>query len=103
MPARAAPSMSPSSSSTRPPTVAVSTRPMTRGREANHAYVVTEDNRMAADALTQALGRDWIDQPAHARRLQLGPHRARQVTSEPTRQLEPDGPGDENEEQTRGL
>ena len=62
--------------------------PMTRGREANHAYVVVEDNQTALDVLTQAIARDWIDQPAVARRAQLDP-RPR------TRQL-PD-PGDEDE------
>lgn len=66
---------------------------MTRGREANHAYVVIEDNQTALDLLTQTLTRDWIDQPAHARRLQLDPHQSRQLT--------PDGPGDENEEQMK--
>ncbi len=39
--------------------------PMTRGRHANHAYIVTEDET-AADILTAALSRDWIDQPAIA-------------------------------------
>ncbi|HUF16159.1 MAG TPA: AAA family ATPase [Acidimicrobiia bacterium] len=63
--------------------------PMTRGREANHAYVVVEDNQTALDMLTQAIGREWIDQPAVARRLQLDPQRSRQLT--------PDSPGDENE------
>ena len=46
--------------------------PMTRGREANHAYVVTEDHQTSLDVLTQALARDWIDQPAIARRMELG-------------------------------
>jgi len=41
---------------------------MTRGRDANHAYVIVEDNQTALDVLTQAIGRDWIDQPAVARR-----------------------------------
>ncbi|HZD24541.1 MAG TPA: hypothetical protein VE569_14245, partial [Acidimicrobiia bacterium] len=63
--------------------------PMTRGREANHAYVVTEDNQTALDVLTQALTRDWIDIPALARRAQLDPHLVRQ--------LAPNGPGDEEE------
>jgi ATP-dependent exoDNAse (exonuclease V) alpha subunit len=63
--------------------------PMTRGREANHAYVVTEDNQTALDVLTQALARDWIDQPAIARRNQLDPHRARHPVQE--------GPGTEPE------
>ena len=64
--------------------------PMTRGREANLAYVVTEDNQTPAlDLLTQALARDWIDQPAIARRDQLDPHRARQ--------FEPRDPGKDDE------
>jgi conjugative relaxase-like TrwC/TraI family protein len=83
--------------------------PMTRGREANHAYVVTEDNQTALDVLAQTLARDWIDQPALARRLQLDPHHSRQVTSdwpgdeieEHSRQLEPGGPGDETGELTK--
>jgi ATP-dependent exoDNAse (exonuclease V) alpha subunit len=45
--------------------------PMTRGREANHAYVVVEDNQTALDVLSQAIARDWIDQPAVARRAEL--------------------------------
>ncbi len=45
--------------------------PMTRGRDANHAYVVTEENQTALDVLTQAITRDWIDQPAVVRRVQL--------------------------------
>jgi conjugative relaxase-like TrwC/TraI family protein len=52
--------------------------PMTRGREANHAYVVTADNETGLDLLTQAVTRDWVDQPAIARRDQLDPQRARQ-------------------------
>jgi len=49
--------------------------PMTRGREANHAYVVTEDNQTALDVLGEAISRDWIDQPASARLDRLNPHR----------------------------
>jgi hypothetical protein len=45
--------------------------PMTRGRNSNHAYVVTGDNRTAVDVLTLAVTRDWIDQPAIARRTEL--------------------------------
>jgi ATP-dependent exoDNAse (exonuclease V) alpha subunit len=45
--------------------------PMTRGRQANHAYVVVDENRTAVDVLTQAIGRDWIDQPATTRRIEL--------------------------------
>jgi len=59
--------------------------PMTRGRESNHAYVVVDDNQTALDVLTQAIGRDWIDQPAVARRAQL----------DPRSRLRPD-PGDED-------
>jgi conjugative relaxase-like TrwC/TraI family protein len=61
--------------------------PMTRGRDANHAYVVTEGNQAALDVLTQAIARDWIDQPAVVRRAQLDPDHSRQL---------PD-PGDEDE------
>lgn len=83
--------------------------PMTRAREANHAYVVTEDNQTALDVLAQTLARDWIDHPAVGRRLQLDPHHSRQVTSdwpgdeieEHSRQLEPGGPGDETGERTK--
>lgn len=53
--------------------------PMTRGRDANYAYVVIEDNQTALDLLSQAITRDWIDQPAVARRAQLDPHRSRQL------------------------
>jgi ATP-dependent exoDNAse (exonuclease V) alpha subunit len=45
--------------------------PMTRGRDANHAYVVVEEDQTALDVLIQALGRDWIDVPAVERRAQL--------------------------------
>jgi hypothetical protein len=55
--------------------------PMTRGRDANHAYVAVEDNQTALDVLTQAITRDWIDQPAVARQAQLDPHHARQLAS----------------------
>lgn len=41
--------------------------PMTRGRLANHAHVVTAigDTRTARDVLTDALSHTWADQPAH--------------------------------------
>ena len=42
--------------------------PMTRGREANHAYVAVEENRTGADVLANAVSREWADQPAVARR-----------------------------------
>ncbi len=47
--------------------------PLTRGRGANHAYVVTDVHETAVEVLTQALARDWIDQPAVARRARLDP------------------------------
>jgi ATP-dependent exoDNAse (exonuclease V) alpha subunit len=50
--------------------------PMTRGRDANHAYVVVEENQTALDVLTQAVARDWIDLPAVERRAQLDQPRA---------------------------
>jgi len=49
--------------------------PMTRGRDSNHAFVVTEDNQTAIDVLTRAVTRDWIDQPAVTRQDQLNGHR----------------------------
>ena len=52
--------------------------PMTRGRQANHAYVVTDPHQTALDVLGQAASRDWIDQPATARRDQLKQHQATQ-------------------------
>jgi len=55
--------------------------PMTRGRDTNHAYVAVEDNQTALDVLSQAITRDWIDQPAVARQAQLDPHHARQMAS----------------------
>jgi len=71
--------------------------PLTRGRQGNHAYVVTEDGQTARDVLTRALTRDWIDIPALARRAQLDPHLARQLAR--------NGPRDEEEvdELQRGL
>jgi hypothetical protein len=77
--------------------------PMTRGRNANHAYVVVDENCTAVDVLAQAIGRDWIDQPATIRRIELetrhqdppmwpslqtDQHRGRDATPEP-------GPGRE--------
>ncbi|MDJ0925556.1 MAG: MobF family relaxase [Acidimicrobiia bacterium] len=45
--------------------------PLTRGRQANHAYVVTSENQTAVDVLTEAIVRDWIDQPAISQRTRL--------------------------------
>jgi hypothetical protein len=44
---------------------------MTRGRNANHAYVVVDENCTAVDVLAQTIARDWIDQPATIRRIEL--------------------------------
>jgi conjugative relaxase-like TrwC/TraI family protein len=52
--------------------------PMTRGRAANHVYVVTEDNETGLDLLGLAVTRDWVDQPAIARRDQLDPQRVKE-------------------------
>jgi conjugative relaxase-like TrwC/TraI family protein len=45
--------------------------PMTRGRDSNRAYVVTEHNQTPVDVLAHAVTRGWIDQPAVVRRDQL--------------------------------
>jgi hypothetical protein len=50
--------------------------PMTRGREANLASIVTEENQTALDVLTQAVTRDWIDLPAVRRRAELEQRRS---------------------------
>jgi len=63
--------------------------PMTRGRDSNHAYVVVDENQTAHDVLTQAITRDWIDQPAVVRKAQLNPHH--------TRQREPAGLNEEDQ------
>ncbi|HSM45235.1 MAG TPA: AAA family ATPase, partial [Acidimicrobiia bacterium] len=52
--------------------------PMTRGREANHVYVVTEHSETGLDLLGLAVTRDWVDHPAIARRDQLDPRRPRE-------------------------
>jgi len=54
--------------------------PMTRGRDSNHAYVVVEDNQTALDVLSQAITRDWIDQPAVARQAELRPNHFQQLS-----------------------
>lgn len=52
--------------------------PMTRGRHSNEAFVVIDGEETARDLLAQAVTRDWIDQPAAARRAELqGPEPAR--------------------------
>jgi ATP-dependent exoDNAse (exonuclease V) alpha subunit len=45
--------------------------PMTRGRHTNHAFIATTENQTAADVLTLAISRDWIDQPAITRQTTL--------------------------------
>ncbi|MGI8807699.1 MAG: hypothetical protein ACR2KK_07640 [Acidimicrobiales bacterium] len=44
---------------------------MTRGRHSNEAFVVVEGEQTPIDVLAQALARDWIDEPAIARRAEL--------------------------------
>ena len=68
--------------------------PMTRGRDANHAYVVTEDNQTPVDVLAHAVTRDWIDQPAIARRAQLNSHLQQNPTSSPRTHAGPQEPTD---------
>lgn len=62
---------------------------MTRGRQANHAYVATEDDQTALDVLTHAITRNWIDRPAVSRQAQLDPGNTRQLSS--------NGPADDDE------
>ncbi len=68
--------------------------PMTRGRHANHAYIITTQDETAANILTQALTRDWIDQPAITR--QTG--RLDQSLDPPPRHSEP---GDDRQSSAR--
>lgn len=52
--------------------------PMTRGRHHNDAYIVTNGEDTALDVFADAITRNWIDRPAHARQAELGgitPHR----------------------------
>jgi conjugative relaxase-like TrwC/TraI family protein len=44
---------------------------LTRGRDANHAYVAVEGNHAARDTLERALAGDWTDRPAIAVRADL--------------------------------
>lgn len=43
--------------------------PLTRGRTSNEAFVVLHDERTAAEVVTEAVARTWIDQPATAVRV----------------------------------
>ena len=45
--------------------------PMTRGRLSNEVFVALQGEQTAVDVVAQALVRDWIDQPAIARRAEL--------------------------------
>jgi hypothetical protein len=45
--------------------------PMTRGRQSNEAFVVVSGEQTPTDALTEALSRHWIDEPAVVRRAEL--------------------------------
>jgi conjugative relaxase-like TrwC/TraI family protein len=58
--------------------------PMTRGRHANHAYVITEINETALTTLTTGLARDWTDQPALAHQNLLTPSQERQGARRPS-------------------
>jgi len=44
---------------------------MTRGREINEAFVVTNGEQRAVDVVGQCLASDWIDQPAITRQAEL--------------------------------
>ena len=81
---------------------------MTRGRLGNHAYVAVDENHTAVDVLTEAIARDWIDQPATTRRIELetrqqepprwpslqaDQHRGRDASSEPGPGREPAAAG----------
>ncbi|MGD9794257.1 MAG: MobF family relaxase, partial [Acidimicrobiia bacterium] len=57
--------------------------PMTRGRDANTAYVVCDNDQDPIEVFTQALTRDWLDQPAHTRHTELNPVPQPRVTSHP--------------------
>jgi conjugative relaxase-like TrwC/TraI family protein len=46
--------------------------PLTRGRMTNEAFVVLRDERTAAEVVTDAVARTWVDQPATAVRLDQG-------------------------------
>lgn len=63
--------------------------PMTRGRLANEAFVVVEGEQTALDVMAQALARDWIDEPAVARRAELQRSTPRSRSRGHGRPLEP--------------
>ncbi len=45
--------------------------PMTRGRQSNEVFVALQGEQTAVDLVGKALVRDWIDEPAIARRAEL--------------------------------
>ena len=45
--------------------------PMTRGRQSNEVFVALQGEQTAVDVVAQALVKDWIDEPAVARRAEL--------------------------------
>jgi hypothetical protein len=45
--------------------------PMTRGTEANEAFIVTTGEEQTADVFARSIVTDWIDLPAHTRRTEL--------------------------------
>ena len=45
--------------------------PMTRGRHTNQAFIGLRGEDTAVELLARCLATDWIDQPAHARRLHV--------------------------------
>jgi hypothetical protein len=64
--------------------------PMTRGRHHNDAYIVTNGDQSAVEVFAEAVGRSWIDQPAHARRVETAghnPHRPGTLAPEELRGL----------------
>lgn len=47
---------------------------MTRGRDANHAYIAIGDHQSSTDMFAHAVSREWADLPAIARRAELTKH-----------------------------
>lgn len=67
--------------------------PMTRGREANDAYIAVTGEQTAVDVFADSIGRNWIDEPAHARAAQLAqrePQRHGTLPADTLRQLHTD-------------
>ena len=66
--------------------------PLTRGRKSNEAFVVTGGEESAADVVAESLARDWIDQPAVARRAELQRKLNEVISSRRPSALPPLGP-----------